>query len=314
MALQRRRTPLTLLVLLVGLPAVIGGCSDSVDGVAPVGGEEPSSVELERFVRRLHLDLTARPASDDYLADAVAELEADTRAQGGSAETRGAIADRLIDSEEFAQTSVDELSNRVFGGEDPDTRYSLICGIARDEDPACATCGPAPSGDPCGGCDCPALVRIDGDRQAVVEAAADLAGGSASTSAVDRRFAGSSALAGFSAPEALADQLFQIFLGRPAEADEVANAQSMIVGTFLPDSPAGLLFHRHGADYQDLLDIVFESEVYRDAATSAVFDRYLGRPATLAEIAHFSAQLDGDDPDVRPVIRAVVSSQEYFEQ
>ncbi len=88
----------------------------------------------------------------------------------------------------------------------------------------------------------------------------------------------------------------------------------MIFGALIPDSPAGLLFHRHGSSYQDLLDIIFQSEVYREAAVSAVFARYLGRSALLQEMAHFSAQLDADAPDVRPIIRAVVSSQEYFEQ
>jgi hypothetical protein len=312
MAIPSGRSPRTW--LLFGLFTLAGACSgDSVDGVSPVGGDKPQSVELERFVRRLHLDLTASPASDEYLADAVAELEADTRASGGSAAARASIADRLIESPEFARAAIDELANRVFGGEDPDDRYDLVCGVTRDDDPACADCPPG-GADPCAGCDCEPLTRILEDRQAVRAASDDLAAGTASTSAVDRRFAESTALAGFAAPESLADQVFQLFLGRPAEADEVANARAMIVGALLPDSPAGLLFHRHGATYQDLLDIVFESEVYREAATSAVFERYLGRPASQAEMAHFSAELDPEDPDVRPVIRAVVSSQEYFEQ
>ncbi len=311
MASPRGRSPRTWVLLGVTLA---GACSgDTVGGVSPVGGEEPQAVELERFVRRLHLDLTASPASDEYLADAVAELEADGRARGGSAAARASIADRLIESPEFARAAIDELANRVFGGEDPEDRYDLVCGVTRDDDPACAGCPPG-GADPCGDCDCEPLARIFGDRQAVRDASADLAAGTASTSAVERRFAESTALAGFAAPESLADQVFRLFLGRPAEADELANARAMIVRSVLPDSPAGLLFHRHGATYQDLLDIVFESEVYREAAASAVFERYLGRPASQAEMAHFSAELDPDDPDVRAVVRAVVSSQEYFEQ
>lgn len=299
--------------LLVGLLTAGAACGgDSVDGVSPVGGEEPSTVELERFVRRLHLDLVASPASDEYLADAVAELEADGRASGGSAAARASIADRLIESPGFARATIDELENRVFGGEDPDDRYALVCGIVRDTEPACAGCPPG-GADPCAGCDCAPLVLVFEDREAVQEAAADLGGGT-STSAIERRFAESSALARLSSPDALAAQVFDIFLGRPAEADELANARSMILGAILPGSPAGLLFHRHGAGYEDLLDIVFESEVYREAVTSAVFERYLGRPASQAEMAHFSAALDAGEPDVRPVIRAVVSSQEYFEQ
>jgi hypothetical protein len=238
----------------------------------------------------------------------VAELEG-----ANSPSARAALADRLIDSEEFAQTFVDELGNRVFGGEDPDDRYALICAVTRDDDPRCATCGPPPGGDPCAGCDCPPLVAISADRQAVLDATADLAASEATTAEVERRFAESTALVAFSAPEALADQLFELFLGRPAEADEQVNAAAMIIA-LLPDSPSGLLFHRHGTDYEDLLDILFQSEVYREAAVGAVFGRYLGRPARLAEMAHFSAELDETVPDVRPVIRAVVSSREYFEQ
>lgn len=287
---------------------LLGGCGDSVDGLVPVGGDKPSAVELERFARRLHLDLTGRPASDEFLADAVAELEA-----AATAASRAELADPLIESDEFAQTFVDELTNRAFGGEDPDARYQLVCSITRDDDPACASCGPG-GADPCAGCDCPSLTRIHADQQAVLAAAADLGSGEASTAEVERRFADSTALKAFSAPDVLAVELFELFLGRPAEADEQTNARAMITGALVPDSPAGLLFHRHGADYQDLLDILFESEVYREAAVSAVFSRYLGRPAHLDEMAHFSAELDADEPDVRPVIRAVVSSQEYFEQ
>jgi len=291
-------------------------CSDSVGGVAPVGGEQATTVELERFVRRLHLDLTARPADDDYLSDAVAELEGEARA-GSGAVARGALADRLIESEDFAQTFVDELTNRVYGGEDPDSRYTLICSVTRDEDPRCASCGDPPGGDACAGCDCEPLVEIHADRQAVLDAAADLTAGRATTAAVERRFAESTALRGFAAPDALADQLFELFLGRPAEADEQVNVASMIGGAIIPGNPAGLLFHRHGSDYEDLLDILFESEVYREATVSSAFARYLGRRARLAEMAHFAAELDGEAPegvDLRPVIRAVVSSQEYFEQ
>ena len=290
---------------------VAAACGDSVEGLAPVGGTTASSVQLERFARRLHLDLTASPASDQYLADAVAELEQD---QDSAAAARAALADRLIESDEFAQVFVDELSNRVYGGEDPDNRYALVCGVTRDEDPSCAKCGPPPGGDACAGCDCDQLTSIYADRQAVRDAAADLTAGEATTGEVERRFAESTALAGFSAPDALASQLFELFLGRPAEADEQVNAESMIFGALIPDSPAGVLFHRHGSNYQDLLDIIFQSEVYREAAASAVFARYLGRTARLHEMAHFAAQLDADEPDVRPIIRAVVSSQEYFEQ
>jgi hypothetical protein len=305
---QRGRFHLSIYLVALAAAACSG---DSVEGVAPVGGTAASSVELERFARRLHLDLTASPASDEYLADAVAEL---VQAQAGPAAARAALADRLMESDDFARLFVDELSNRVFGGEDPDNRYALICGVTRDEEPSCAVCGPPPGGDACAGCDCERLTAIHADRQAVYDAAADLTAGEATTSEVERRFAESTALAGFSAPDVLATQVFELFLGRPAEPDEQVNAEAMIFGAIVPDSPAGLLFHRHGSSYQDLLDIIFQSEVYREAAVSAVFSRYLGRSALLQEMAHFAGQLDADRPDVRPIIRAAVSSQEYFEQ
>jgi hypothetical protein len=75
-----------------------------------------------------------------------------------------------------------------------------------------------------------------------------------------------------------------------------------------------VLFHRHGSSTADLVDILFESENYREAVVDRAFARYLGRAATPAEMAHFAAQLDDTDPDARGVIEAVVSSREYFAQ
>jgi hypothetical protein len=88
----------------------------------------------------------------------------------------------------------------------------------------------------------------------------------------------------------------------------------MIVGALIPGTPAGLLFHRLGGNYADLIDIVFHSEVYREAMVHRVFDRYLARAPSSAELAHFATTLDATDPDQRGVVRAVVSSREYFEQ
>ena len=56
--------------------------------------------------------------------------------------------------------------------------------------------------------------------------------------------------------------------------------------------------------------IVFEP--YREAAVHGVFLRYLGRPASPAELLAFTPTLSVEAPDVRPVIEAVVSSGEYF--
>jgi hypothetical protein len=88
----------------------------------------------------------------------------------------------------------------------------------------------------------------------------------------------------------------------------------MILGALLPGAPAGLMFHRLGASYADLIDIVFASEVYREALVRRVFERYLARPPTGPELAHFVSTLDAIDPDVRGLVRAVASSREYFAQ
>lgn len=290
--------------------ALLAGCGDTALGVTPVGGGPPSAVESERFARRLHLDLSGRPASDEYLVEAVAALTAEGASPSAA---RAGLADELLASPDFAVAWVAELENRAFGGEDPDNRYDLICGVIRGDE-CSSECGEPPGDDVCAGCDCGPLADIAADRAALRSAADDLAAGDATTSEVDRRVAHSTALTGYSEPAVLTDQLFELFLGRPAEADEQVNAESMIFGAIVPGSPAGLLFHRHGSSYDDLVDILFESEVYREAAVSAVFARYLGRRAGLAEMAHFSAELDAGSPDVRPVVRAVVSSQEYFDQ
>lgn len=82
----------------------------------------------------------------------------------------------------------------------------------------------------------------------------------------------------------------------------------------MPGSPAGVMFHEYGSSYAEMLDIVFASEVYREALVRRVFDRYLARAPSPAELAHFSRTLDAAEPDARGLVRAVVSSREYFEQ
>ena len=72
------------------------------------------------------------------------------------------------------------------------------------------------------------------------------------------------------------------------------------------------MFHRYGQTYEDLVDIIFTSEPYREAAVHGVFLRYLGRPASPAELLAFTPSLNAEAPDVRPIIEAVVSSGEYF--
>jgi hypothetical protein len=299
--------PAICALALVISPALTG-CENTVDGVIPVGGEESSAVEIERFVRRLHLDLTGSPPEQSALAAGVARLTGEN-----SATTRAELVDELLATPEFAALFVGELENHVFGGETMEARYDLLCGILRVGEPACAACAPA-SPDVCAGCDCQPLMDLVSERAGILEANADFEAGRATTGVVERQYAGSDAFAGLEAPETVASELFEVFLGRRAEADELANAQAMIIGAFLPAAPAGLLFHRHGSNLADLIDIVFDSEVYREAVVARVFARYLGRLASPAELSHFARSLDADDPDAKSVIRAVLSSREYFEQ
>jgi hypothetical protein len=295
-------------VLLAAIP-IVAACDDTVGGLAPVGGDQPSQAELERFTRRLHLDLTGDTPSDAFVADATARL---TEA-GNTAAARRELAAELVAGDGFAALYVAELENRTFGGETADARYDLLCGIVRGDDPACQACGAPTSGDPCGDCDCAFLTEMRAERAALFTAADDLAAGDP-TSAIERRFAETTPLRALSSPEGAADALFDAFLGHTPQDEEQRNAAAMISGALLPGSPAGLLFHRHGADFADLLDIVFESEVYREAIVAATFERYLGRRPTAPELGHFAASLDADAPDARPVVLAVVSSREYFEQ
>ncbi len=294
----------------LALAAALAGCDDTVAGQKPVLSSQPDPVEMERYARRLHLDLAGRVAKDSYVASAVDAL---TEA-GNTAAAREELADELLASDEFSELFVGELENQVFGGESADDRYNLLCGIIRNQ-VACNAC-PAISGDSaCAGCSCANLPALEAERLDLASAAADLAGGDATTSAIERRYASSTPLRGLTTPDATAQALFEAFLGRAPEGEELRNARMIIFGFVLsPGAPSGLLFQRHGSVFEDLIDILFESDVYREAVVDRVFRRYLGRGATAVELAHFSAQLDADDPDVRSVIRAVTSSREYFEQ
>jgi hypothetical protein len=152
------------------------------------------------------------------------------------------------------------------------------------------------------------------EKESLAKTKADFAAGTTS-SELERRYAsafGYFVLAG--GPEGRVSTLFDDFLSRPAEPDEIENGRSMIFGALFPGSPAGLMFHRHGSNYDDLIDIVFESEVYRESMVRRVFGRYLAREPSSAELAFFTPTLDATAPDVRPLVRAVLSSREYFEQ
>jgi hypothetical protein len=289
------------------LLAAGGGCADSEGGLLPVGGAEASVVAETHYLRRLHLDLTGNPPSDADLKAALGRLEK----EGNSAKTRGALADELLAKDSFAVLFVGELENRVFAGQSADYAYEFVCSIFKAQDMACASCK---EDDPCL-CKCPAIDGLAEEREAIKAAPAKLTSGEETTGGVERLYAGSKVVQSFGgSAEGIAMTLWENFLGREIEPDEQRNARFLIIGSLVPGSPAGLLFHRHGEDYADLIDIVFSSEVYREAAAGGVFQRYLGRPPSPDELVFFTSGLDAAKPDVRGVIRAVVSSGEYFAQ
>jgi hypothetical protein len=301
-----------LLCALAGVAAL--GCDKTVDGVSPVGGEITSPAEVERFVRRAHLDLTGSTAEVAFVDEARDRI----LAAGNSAAVRGEVVDDLLADPAFAEAFVDEVENRTFAADGYEPGFNLLCGINRMNDPACADC--QASADPCSGCTCASITALLAERDALDAAAADLDGGDATTSEVERRFAEATPYVALAGPDAGANNLFEDFLNRAAEPDELQNARAMILSVGVDQSNpaaaqhAGLLFHRLGGTIDDLLDIIFESEIYREAAVNRVFERFIGRVATAAELDHFAATLDPDNPDIREVTRAVLSSREYFGQ
>jgi len=284
----------------------LAACDQTHTGQQPVGGSVDSEASIQRYLRHAYLDLTGKPPSDDDLATATTRLQ-----DGANTPTaRSELVDELIHKPSFATVWAEELENGIFGGNTVDSQYQTVCGLVRATTPACMTCTDP---DPCA-CTCSEMTIYATERAQLRLSPTDFSDG-AKSSEIERRYAmayGYFVLAG--SPENRMSALFDDFLGRPAEADEIENGRAMIIGAILPGSPAGLLFHRHGANYADLVDIVFTSEVYREAIVRRVFDRYLARSPNPVELEHFTATLDANEPDLRDVVRAVVSSREYFEQ
>lgn len=284
----------------------IAACNETHNGQQPVGGAVDTEAQVQRYLRHAYLDLEGRAPTDDELATATTRLQA----AGNTAAARGELVGELIDGSEFATVWTQELENAIFGGNSLEEQYDLVCGIIRGTDPECLSCSLA---DSCA-CQCTSLMAYNDERAELRLVPIQFADGNSSSS-IERRYASSVgyfALAG--AAETRVRTLFDDFLSRPAEADEIENGRSMIFGAIIPGSPAGLMFHRHGASYADLVDIVFSSEVYRESIVRRVFERYLARAVDPIELAHFTNALDADDPDLREVVRAVVSSREYFDQ
>jgi hypothetical protein len=293
---------MTLLMLLPCFAA----CEHTVDDQKPVGGTVDTEAEIQRFLRRAYLDLSGKVPDDAELAASTTRLQD----QRNTPTARGGLVDELIAKDTFPKVWIEELENGIFGGNSLEQQYNLVCGLVRGTTPACMACNLA---DSCA-CSCPQMVYYNTERTDLRKATADLGAGTKS-SAVERRYAmaaGYFVLAG--SPEGRVRSLFDDFLSRTAEPDEIENGRAMIIGALFPGSPAGLMFHRHGAGYADLIDIIFDSEVYREAMVRRVFERYLARTPSSNELAYFVTTLDANDPDARGLVRAVVSSREYFDQ
>ncbi len=290
------------LAILLSLAA----CSESQPGGKPVGGMVDSDAAIQRYLRHATLDLAGHVPSDGDLATSTQQL----RDGGNTAAVRGTFVDGLLGADTYPTVWVEELENSIFGGNTLDTQYAFVCGIIRGSTQDCLSCTAT---DSCQ-CSCPEITPLAAERTQLEMSASDLGTGTPS-STIERRYAmaeGYYALAG--APESRVKTLFDDFLARDAEADEIENGRAMVFGSLIQGSPAGLLFHRYGASYSDLIDIIFTSEVYREAMVRRVFERYLSREPTTLELVHFVNTLDANTPDARGLVRAVVSSREYFDQ
>ena len=288
------------------IPFWLVACDHAVDDQKPVGGHTDTEAEVQRYVRRAYLDLSGRPPSDADLNATTTRL----RDANNTAATRASFVDERIATDDYAKVWVEELENGILGGNTLEQQYAFICAIVRGQDRSCDSCTQQ---DSCK-CACGILPTLDTERTDLMKTTADFKS-NMPTSDIERRYAmafGYYALSG--SPEGRTSALFDDFLSRPAEPDEIENGRAMIIGALFPPAPAGLLFHRLGASYADVIDIVFHSEVYREALVRRVFNRYLAREPSSAELAFFTPTLDANAPDARKLIHAVVSSREYFEQ
>lgn len=292
--------------LRFALLCALVACNETQTGQMPVGGAVDSDAAIQRFLRHATLDLAGHVPADSDLATSTQQLHD----QSNTAAARGTVIDGLLGQSTYPTVWVTELENAVFGGNTLADQYTLICSIIRGSTEDCLSCTQS---DPCL-CTCPEITPLAAERTMLQTSASDLTSGTAS-STIEKRYAlaeGYYALLG--TPEARVTSLFQDFLLRTAESDEIENGRAMVVGTLIPGTPAGLLFHTYGASYADLIGIVFGSDIYREAMVRRVFQRYLSREPSPLELAHFLGTLDVTSPDSRGLVRAVVSSREYFDQ
>ncbi len=295
------------IMLITCLAGALGACDETTGGHQPGGGDVDTDAAIQRFLRRAYLDLTGSGPSDADLAASTTRL----REAGNTSAARSELVAELVARDAFTKTWVEELENGIFGGLDLDQHYRFVCALVRAD----ASCSACTQTDSCL-CTCPPIVPLAAQRAQLQMSAADLRTGT-STSAIERRYTLQSGYYALSpSPEGRVTALFDDFLSRTPEPDEIENGRSMVLfqNGFLNNTPIALMFHRHGRNYADMIDIIFTSEIYREAMVRRAFERYLARTPTSPELAHFTTILDATDPDMRPLVRAVVASREYFAQ
>ena len=116
-------------------------------------------------------------------------------------------------------------------------------------------------------------------------------------------------------PEGRVRALFDDFLSRAAEADEIENGRAMVSSDgFLTTRRSRCCSTATARRYADLIDIVFDE---RDLSRGDGPPRVRALPRAHADVDRaraLHAHPGCTDPDMRPLVRAVVSSREYFEQ
>ncbi|HEY0990068.1 MAG TPA: hypothetical protein VGD80_23525, partial [Kofleriaceae bacterium] len=199
--------------LVVALGAA--ACGDTVGGNKPAGKAVDRDAQIQRFVRRAYLDLSGHVPSDGEMTGATARL----RDAGNTATARGALVDDLIAADGFATAWFEELENGIFGGNSLEQQYKLACGLVRAI--GCKSCTEVDACD----CACDPIKTLAAERTQLRNSAVDLRGGT-KTSTIERRYAmatGYFLVAG--SPENRVTGLFDDFLSRAAEPDEIENGR-----------------------------------------------------------------------------------------
>jgi len=101
-----------IIVALVGAQSLLA-CDSTESGVIPVGGEQISPTEVERFVRRAHLDMLGTAASDEFVTTKAGELVT----AGNTAPARAEFVGDMVTEPAWANATLDEKEKRAFAAD-----------------------------------------------------------------------------------------------------------------------------------------------------------------------------------------------------